>query len=70
MMNPIYTEAVRNQASWARAGADEQELDCVQVVGREPVTAADKVAHGVVKTLRYVRSSYTPIPSFSSTTDA
>lgn len=37
MMNPIYTEP---------------ELDCVKVVGREPVTVGDKAAHGMVKMLR------------------
>ncbi|KAK8864380.1 alternative oxidase, mitochondrial [Kwoniella newhampshirensis] len=37
MMNPIYTEA---------------ELDTVQVVGRPPVTVADRAAHGTVKFLR------------------
>ncbi|KAL7421901.1 inducible alternative oxidase 2 [Cryptotrichosporon argae] len=39
LMNPIYTEA---------------ELDTVKVVGRTPVTLADKAAHGAVKTLRRV----------------
>ena len=38
-MNPIYTDA---------------ELDTVKVVGRTPVTLADKAAHGAVKTLRLV----------------
>lgn len=37
MMNPIYTEA---------------ELNTIEVVGREPVTVGDKLAHGVVKLLR------------------
>ncbi|WWC70240.1 alternative oxidase, mitochondrial [Kwoniella pini CBS 10737] len=37
MMNPIYTE---------------QELDTVKVVGRVPVTVADKAAHRTVKFLR------------------
>jgi len=53
MMNPIYTEA---------------ELDCVKVVGRQPITAADKMAHGVVKTLRRLFDFFTgykdkPVPT-------
>ena len=31
-----------------------QELDSVKIVGRAPVTVADKAAHGAVKFLRSV----------------
>ncbi|RSH92537.1 Alternative oxidase, mitochondrial precursor [Saitozyma podzolica] len=39
LFNPIYNQA---------------DLDCVQVVGRTPVTLSDKLAHGAVKTLRRI----------------
>ncbi|KAI9639822.1 alternative oxidase 1 [Dioszegia hungarica] len=37
LMQPIYTK---------------EEVDCVQVVGRTPVTTSDKIAHGLVNVLR------------------
>lgn len=42
-----------------------QEVDCVQVVGRTPVTLSDKLAHGAVKTLRYVRPVCTANTGYS-----
>ncbi len=56
LMQPIYTKevgtALPDRGKHEACGSCWQEVDCVQVVGRTPVTTSDKIAHGLVKLLR------------------